>query len=464
MMKKLFTICSIFVLFTISNFAQNQPGKKISLEFDYAQFAYDSTSNYIELYYTFDPNTMPLYSNNGVKYVDGILKIDFTDTVTKKIVFDKSWQMKSAVKYDSTERRYQSLVGEIPILIKSGDYIFHLSGRDKNDSTFKKNYSEHIKIKPFIRNKITVSDIQLASQIIQGSQNKKSIFYKNSYEVIPLPTTLYNEKTPVLFYYCEMYNLDSTIDSNPFKFGIFLYDSKGHLKMNKVRDITHSVNSRVEVGVVPINKYPTDTYTLIVTLIDSTENYGVSSTKKFFVYNPSIAINDSTSSLTSKAMSSEFAVMSEEELDDLFAKSKYIATNREIDQYEKLKNVEGKREFLYNFWQSRDSNPATPQNEFYKEYLNRIKISNERYSTIQRKGWLTDRGRVYLIYGEPSEIERYPNQNNSKPYEIWHYNDLQGGVEFDFGDLTGFSDYILLNSTARGEIQDYNWQSRIQQN
>ena len=48
-----------------------------------------------------------------------------------------------------------------------------------------------------------------------------------------------------------------------------------------------------------------------------------------------------------------------------------------------------------------------------------------------------------------------------KPYEIWLYNDLQGGVSFDFADLYGFSDYLLLNSTARGEYKDDNWQSRI---
>jgi len=50
---------------------------------------------------------------------------------------------------------------------------------------------------------------------------------------------------------------------------------------------------------------------------------------------------------------------------------------------------------------------------------------------------------------------------DTKPYEIWHYNDLQGGVTFDFADLYGIGDYLLLNSTARGEYQDANWQNRI---
>jgi len=73
----------------------------------------------------------------------------------------------------------------------------------------------------------------------------------------------------------------------------------------------------------------------------------------------------------------------------------------------------------------------------------------------------SDRGRIFIIYGEPSEIERYPNQVDTKPYEIWYYNELEGGVVFVFGDLTGFSDYTLLHSTLRGELRDDNWLRRI---
>jgi hypothetical protein len=66
-----------------------------------------------------------------------------------------------------------------------------------------------------------------------------------------------------------------------------------------------------------------------------------------------------------------------------------------------------------------------------------------------------------MTYGEPSEIERFPNETESKPYEIWYYHELEGGVKFVFADLSGYSDYQLVHSTMRGELQDENWQSRI---
>jgi GWxTD domain-containing protein len=230
---------------------------------------------------------------------------------------------------------------------------------------------------------------------------------------------------------------------------------------DKSKIIKSNYNSRVEVGSVIVSKFPTDTYTLVITLIDSIGNYGVSSSKKFYVYNPSIVSEDTLGDVVTDAFATHFGVMAEEELDDLFEKSKYIANSKEIEQYQKISGLNGKREFLFQFWAARDFNPATARNEFFFEYLERIKISDQRFGSLGKSGWKTDRGRVYLVFGEPSEIERYPNQIDTKPYEIWYYNELEGGVIFIFADLTNFSDYQLIHSTARGELRDDNWHRRI---
>ena len=91
-------------------------------------------------------------------------------------------------------------------------------------------------------------------------------------------------------------------------------------------------------------------------------------------------------------------------------------------------------------------------------------MANERYRAIGRDGWRTDRGRIYIIYGEPDEIQRFPNSSDNKPYEIWNYNQIEGGVEFIFIDLSGFSEYTLVHSTKRGEIQDPSWQQLLNSN
>jgi len=116
---------------------------------------------------------------------------------------------------------------------------------------------------------------------------------------------------------------------------------------------------------------------------------------------------------------------------------------------------------MFTFWKARDENQSDDKNQYYQDYLSRIAEANAKYSAAKKDGWKTDRGRVFLIYGKPSEIERYPNQIETKPYEIWKYESLDGGVVFVFGDITGYNDYQLLTSTKRGEMRDDNWQRRI---
>ena len=310
---------------------------------------------------------------------------------------------------------------------------------------------------------LSISDIQLASKMIQGSENTKSVFYKNTYEVVPIPNVVFGKTQPALFFYTEIYNMQSfSLKSDQIKMSQLIYNSKGKIVKERTKYLSRNSSTRVEVGSYILSNYPTDSYTLVIALIDSAANEGVSTAKKFFVYNPDIPITADTFEVsTTSVLSSTFGSMSEEELDDLFIKAKYLAVNTEIDKYEKLSNLEGKRVFMFEFWKTRDENSATAENEFFRKYLQRIDLCNDKYSSMGKPGWKTDRGRVYLLYGEPTEIERYPNQLETRPYEIWHYTEIEGGVYFIFADITGFSDYQLVTSTKRGELRDDNWQRRI---
>jgi GWxTD domain-containing protein len=243
-----------------------------------------------------------------------------------------------------------------------------------------------------------------------------------------------------------------------------IFNSRGYKLSEKNKLITRNSNSRVEVGTSNLTKYPTDTYILSLALIDSVSNYVVTSAKRFFVFNPSVKDTIQFIKSSGELLSSQFGILSDEECDQMFEKSKYVATVQENEQYENLDSLNSKREFLFKFWNRRDNIPSTPENEFYNEYMERVNLCNERYGVINRIGMKTDRGRVYILYGEPDEIERFPNEINRKPYEIWQYNRLEGGVYFIFGDVSGFSNYELLHSTKRGEMQDDTWERRIQSN
>jgi GWxTD domain-containing protein len=129
-----------------------------------------------------------------------------------------------------------------------------------------------------------------------------------------------------------------------------------------------------------------------------------------------------------------------------------IATLRETDK------PELRRQFFFNFWVERD--PNEPQKP-WSHYHVALQYVDNNYQTFNRKGYETDRGRVYLQYGPPNELHQSGFETNSAPYEIWQYNSIPNGetnVIFVFYEPDIVSnDYKLLHSNATGEIHNDQW-------
>ena len=85
--------------------------------------------------------------------------------------------------------------------------------------------------------------------------------------------------------------------------------------------------------------------------------------------------------------------------------------------------------------------------------------SNPPIRSSHRLRWSgkTDRGRVVIVYGQPDDIDRHPNETEVRPYEVWSYNNIQGGVIFVFVLRNAAGDYELVHSTHRDELHDENW-------
>lgn len=153
----------------------------------------------------------------------------------------------------------------------------------------------------------------------------------------------------------------------------------------------------------------------------------------------------------------------QEEQEDYFKKwlnedVKYIITDEEKSVFEKLTTPEEKENFIEQFWLRRDPDPRTDANEFKAEHYRRIAYANERFQS-GKPGWMTDRGRVYIIHGEPSYIERHPSGGNytrtgaegsgqsfAYPFEVWYYGFLESigdTLELEFVDPSFSGEYRL---------------------
>ena len=454
-MKKLITLI-VLLPFFLSN-AQNN----FNFNIDFSCFKYDSTSNYVEFYYSFPQSQLKPVTKEGQLEFEGLLHLQVKNNATGQDFINKSWRIPNVIKDTSSAERQQSLIGVIGFVIPKGEYTCYASGSDNNNPVLKRDYNFPMNISLFGNSAMTLSDIELASSIKQEGIDKTSIFYKNSFEVIPMPSDIFGQSSPVLFYYSEIYNLDRVPNLAPVQYETSLYDQHGRKLYQKLKKLKKPLVATVDVGVINVSRYPSGKYTLVLTLADSTRNIGLTSKKDFFIYNPTIKDTTTFAVRNSGVLNSEFAFLSEEECDNIFEKAQYISTENERNQYERLHNLEGKRQFLFNFWNEKNDAVGVGQHYEYTKYMQRVKEANVRFKNMAKKGWETDMGRVFIKYGEPSEIDKHPNENNARPYEIWKYEGIEGGVEFDFGDLTGFSNYTLVSSTKRGEYYDANWQQRI---
>lgn len=438
---------------------QNQ----LRINADYASFKYDASRNYVEVYYSFHHNQLKLVKDETAFRGGLVLQVLIKDIQRDSTIQGKAWKIPIEIKDTSEIDPNKNLIGATAFLVEPGKYQFIIIARDLNDFSRFDSITIPAIINQVPDNKLWLSDVQLCSNIYQSNQ-KESIFYKNTFEVIPNPSSLYGLGLPVLYYYAEIYNVN-TITADRYVVEWRIYDSFGNIvKSGRKLRLKTSATAVVEVGTVNLSNLPSGTYRFTLIVLDTVENKGVSSIKRFYVFNPNITPSDAPRTAGGYELASEYAGMSEAELDKEFAIARYIATPEEINRYKQLKGEDAKRKFLAEFWKKRDPDKSTPVNEMKIEYFKRVEYANQHFTVGNKEGWRTDRGRVYIMYGPPDEYERHPNEVDSKPYEIWYYHNIEGGVEFVFVDKSGFSDYILVHSTKRNEIRDDNWRIHIAPN
>ena len=443
---------------------QNIP---FSVNIDFSQFRHKGDRNYLELYYSFNETAITYHKTDHELGGAVVLHISILSTANDSLVAAHSWRIPHEVIDTTDLDPTKNIVGVIGLSIPNGHHILKVKSFDENDPSLTDIISHTLSPKFFSTESVALSDIELCSSIRKIPKDPNNIFYKNTYEVIPNPSGFYSTdgtEQPKLYYYLETYNWLSTTQDTTYDTKAAIYDSKNREVIVREHSKRRVHESSVEVGFINTSSLSTGSHTLIFSVIDPTTEMTVSVAKKFFVYDPHEPPVDNYLSGANDYSPTEYDFMDEEELDKELAVIGYIASNTKKSQYNRLSSPDAKRRFLNEFWKRYDPDSQTGVNELKQEYMRRFRYTNSHFSSGQKEGWKSDRGRVLILYGHPDEYERYPSGVDTKPYEIWYYYNLQGGVYFVFVDRTGFSDYILVHSTYRGELRDVNWISQIRDN
>jgi GWxTD domain-containing protein len=136
----------------------------------------------------------------------------------------------------------------------------------------------------------------------------------------------------------------------------------------------------------------------------------------------------------------------------------YIITDEERQAFKRLQTDEERESFIEQFWLRRDPTPDTVENEYKEEHYRRIAYANEHYAS-GIPGWKADRGRIYITYGPPDEIESHPSggtyerpmeegggETSTYPFEQWRYRYIDGigtNIIIEFVDPTMTGEYRM---------------------
>lgn len=468
-MPRILSLCLLALVTGASaTSAQELP---IQLDLDHASFAYDQESSLIEVYLAFEATTLPFEA--GETGFQASLPVDLvvqrsTEALLPGSPVDAVWadsvDLSFVIPDTTLLQEGQQFVHQVRAAVPPGEYELQVTipaAANRQQLMLRRD----VVIPDFSDSEFPeMSDITLASEV-RRAESRDVAFYKNGLVVKPNANQLFGSGLNQLFFYVEAYNLDQ-LGSDSYT--LVSYIARANLPQPlddlQKRSERPVRSPDVLVGNFNLGALPSGSYFLRVALLNQENEAVVERSRKFFVYNPHIEQAVSRG-LEPDFETSQYATMSAEEVDKMVGHINVIATESERSRIRGIRDLEERRRFLMQFWQTRDPNPSSPVNEFQEEFYQRLQYANDRYTTTFDEGWQTDRGRALLKYGSPTNIDPHLFDRGFKPHEVWEYNNIpgEGQAVFIFADRDGYGFFELLHSTVTGERKMLDWQNEIRE-
>lgn len=307
------------------------------------------------------------------------------------------------------------------------------------------------------------SDIMLVTSV--SNNQKQNVFQRGNLDIIPRVSGFYDPFDTTLTYYLELYNSKAFLGENQdFVLSTQIINLENDEVLTDFHSYKRKKSNDVDVTLQTINIKNLLSGNYLLNIEARNRNNEAFASKKVIInrYNQL----DITDSNHLKMLEETFVMqMSEDSLRAMvYCLRPRVGTLEKdfIDKNFKTADTTTLRAYLYGHWQAESS--ADPESA-YKTYLVDVDYVRKNFKAKNIDGCATDRGRVYLQYGKPSSVIAQPSDPTSYPYEIWHYykTPKKANAKFLFYDPTRIvGDYKLLHSDVPGELQDYQWQNRLE--
>ncbi|MDR0605934.1 MAG: GWxTD domain-containing protein [Bacteroidales bacterium] len=423
-------------------------GQKFKVNFNYLLFHIPNETSYIELQFLFDGKGLEYKTTDqgGYQALMGTnISFNNSDTVIKRSYAFTSEEYTDSLSYD------KNIYNVVRIPLPNGKFQMEISLYDKNAvNPDTLSFKDHLDIH-YNPNSVGLSDIMPIGFFSQAT--KSDNFTKHGIDYMPYFSTYYPENIKQLTFLTEIYYTDSVISGKDFVIHSYITRHNENTPISPQYERWEAAK-KTDIHVIfqsfKIDSLPSGNYYLTIEVRDRKDTLHAY-TSLFFqrsntlMQNMDVARTDSLPYDTLKLYLDYIYIIADIE-------EKVFIDNISPEKYNEIED------FFNYFWYKR--NKENPHEAWYR-YYNQVMRVNYNYSTLNYKGYKTDRGYYYLKYGPPTDIEYEHSTVNGPPYEIWTYNVLSDGqvnVMFVFynADLTT-KDFRLLHSTARGELHNENW-------
>jgi GWxTD domain-containing protein len=330
------------------------------------------------------------------------------DITRRDSLLDTLYRRFTVPSFAQATREQMSFIVQFGLHVPDGDFgytIEILSGEKRGM------ISRELKVTPA---DYGMSDILLARSI--AFDTVESYLRKGNLLVVPQPSHIFNDRYKNLFVYYELYELAA---GDSVRLSYTIVDSTGKVIRRVPRTREYSgPKASVNFG-LDIQSLTHGQYRLVVEVGDPGTDGWRHKEITFFI---------------EKAVSREATMVAL----PYYQEIEYFISSEEYASFRKLPE-EGRAIFLEKFWKTHD----------YTMIAERFDHVKDLYREGDKPGYRTDRGRIYIKYGEPDEIERSTMEYyEARPYEHWHYF---SGAQFFFLDIRGTNEYTLVWTNVSGE-------------
>ncbi len=415
---------------------------------DFCAFRGEQGRVYLEVYIDHPRSTLTHISTDEGWYA--ALRMNLEMRRADQSVAKDSWLIEDLVDNPEAIGGAQRMLDARIYELNPGAYNLIVTARD---SVSGKSWQSEpaVTVAGFPRDALNISDVELGSHLIPAEMQEE--FKRGDFGLTPNPRRIFGGEYSFFIYYFEIYpsfaelNPPDPVDSSAREYAVeraVLNGLQDTVKTLPAMVHHSSVEAFADIDSVLLDDVPTGSY-LFAVKVTGPDGAFVEKSTKFFVYQKDLPIPTLTAS-------TQIIADPEEELEEIdFLLSR--GQRKMADQMSR----EDKALFLENWWRQYDDNPRTPDVPVRRLFRQRVAEADERWDSYREPGHRTDLGRVYVLYGEPDHIERQPMDQDSKPYMVWHYDHLEGGVIFVFVDRSGLGEFQLVHSTRRGEISNADW-------